>query len=223
MSTVRPRCSLDPAQHLPHRDARDRIEPGRRLVEKEDARLVDQPARDLHAAPHAARKVSDRLVRPRRQLDGLDELRNDPIALLLRHVVELRVDQQVLADAELHVARHRLRDHADRSAHVVGLANDVEAVDDRRARRRRQQRRHHADERRLARAVRPEQTEDLALLDAEAHALDGREVAEALDDVPDFDRVHDGLRSRAAAARTPSGRRRAGDRGCPRAAGSRTS
>ena len=62
--------------------------------------------------------------------------------------------------------------------------------------RRRQQRRQHPDERGLAGAVRAEQTEDLALLDGEAHALDGREVAEALDEVADVDRRHEPHRSR---------------------------
>ena len=55
---------LDPLQHLPHGDARDRIEAGRRLVEEEDARLVHQAARDLDAPPHAAREVLHLLVAP---------------------------------------------------------------------------------------------------------------------------------------------------------------
>ena len=45
----------------------------------------------------------------------------------------------------------------------VGVRDDVEAVDARRARRGRHQRGQHADERGLARAVRPEQAEDLAV------------------------------------------------------------
>ena len=68
--------------------------------------------------------------------------------------------------------------------------DDVEAVDERRARGRRQQRRQHADERRLAGAVRAEQAEDLALFDGEADAVDGGEVAEPLDDLPDVDGIH---------------------------------
>ena len=68
--------------------------------------------------------------------------------------------------------------------------DDVEAVDQRRAGGRRQQRDQHADQRRLAGAVRAEQAEDLPFLDGEADAVDGGEVAELLDDVPDVDRVH---------------------------------
>jgi hypothetical protein len=45
---------LDLAQHLPDGGARHGIEPGGGFIEKEDARLVHQPARDLHPAPHAA-------------------------------------------------------------------------------------------------------------------------------------------------------------------------
>src|SRR5207237_3069662 len=56
--------------------------------------------------------------------------------------------------------------------------------------RRRQQRDEHANERRLPRAVRAEQTEDFAVLHGEADAVDGGEVAELLDEAVDFDRVH---------------------------------
>ena len=49
---------LDAPEHLPDGGARDRIEAGGRLVEEEDARLVHQAARDLHAPAHAAREGS---------------------------------------------------------------------------------------------------------------------------------------------------------------------
>ena len=117
-----------------------------------------------------------------RELDRLEQLVDQLLALRARHAVQLREDDQVLFDAQLEVARHRLRDDADRAAHAVGLLDDVEAVDERGARGRRQQRRQHADQRRLAGAVRAEQAEDLAFLDGEADAVDGGEVAELLDD-----------------------------------------
>ena len=61
-------------------------------------------------------------------------------------------------------------------------------------------------------------------VDVEADALDGGEVAELLDDVPDVDGVASMQGSlRPAAARTPSCRPPAGGRGCRRAGGLRTS
>ena len=109
--------------------ARYRIEAGGRLVEEEDARLVDESPRDLDAAPHAAREHPHRFVAPLRQLHGLEQFVDEPLALVARDAVELREDDQVLLDAQLEVAGHRLRDHADRAADVVGLTSDVEAVD----------------------------------------------------------------------------------------------
>ena len=61
---MRSRSRLIRSQHLPDGDARHRIEAGRRLVEKEDARLVHEAARDFDAPAHAAREVLDLLVAP---------------------------------------------------------------------------------------------------------------------------------------------------------------
>ena len=108
-------------QHLPHRRARDRIEARRRLVEEEHARLVHEAARDLHAPAHAAREILDLLVLPLQELDRLEQLGNQLRCASPRHAVQLRVDQQVLLDAQLEVARHRLRDDADGAPHVVRL------------------------------------------------------------------------------------------------------
>jgi hypothetical protein len=87
-------------------------------------------------------------------------------------------------------SRSWVRNHADRLANAVCVFRDVKAVDDRGARRRHQQCGHHADERRLARPVRPEQAEDLAFVDVEGDAFDRLEVAEFLDDVANVDGTH---------------------------------
>jgi hypothetical protein len=54
----------------------------------------------------------------------------------------------------------------------------IEAVDPRRPRRRVEERAQHVDRRRLARPVRAEESEDLARLHAECHALDRFQLAE---------------------------------------------
>ena len=61
-------------------------------------------------------------------------------------------------------------------------------------------------------AVGPEQAEDLAVLDAEAEAVDGAEVAEALGQMVDFDVEHGdlGRRSRGGGRAPVIGRRAAG-------------
>jgi hypothetical protein len=183
---------LDAPEHLPDGGARHRIEPGRGLVEEEDARFVHEAAGDLHPPAHAAREGLDRLVGPGRELDGLEELGDQPFSLCARHAVELGEDEQVLLGAQLGVAGERLRDDADAPAHAVGIEAHVGAPDHGGARGGRDEGRHHADESRLARAVRTQQPEDLPLLDGESDAVDGGEVAEALDDALDVDRVSHG-------------------------------
>ena len=182
---------LEPLEHFPHVHARHRIETGRRFVEKEDPRLVNQASRDFDAPPHAAREVLHLFVAPLRQLDRVEQFVDQPLPLFARDAVQLGVDDQVFFDAQFEIAGHRLRDDADRMAHAVGLLDHVEAVNHGRAGCRRQQRRQHADQRRLAGAVWSEQAEELAGLDAERDAFDGGEVAEFLDDVLNVDRRSD--------------------------------
>ena len=67
------------------------------------------------------------------EVDGLEQLVDDAPPALARDAVELGEDAHVLLGAEVEVGGHRLRDDADAGAHVVGVADDVEAVDARRA------------------------------------------------------------------------------------------
>ena len=45
---------LDISQHLPHRDAGNRVQSGRRLIEKENLRAVHEAASNFQAAAHAS-------------------------------------------------------------------------------------------------------------------------------------------------------------------------
>ena len=65
---------LDALKHFPDMHARHRVEARRRLVEKKDAGLVDEAARDFNTAPHAARQISDLLMAPLRQLDRFQQI-----------------------------------------------------------------------------------------------------------------------------------------------------
>ena len=92
---------LQVVQHLPHRDARDRIESGGGLVEKEDARIVHQAARDFEPPPHAAGERLGLRVAPLGQVDGLQHFGDVLLALRARNAVELGVDAQVFFDGEI--------------------------------------------------------------------------------------------------------------------------
>src|SRR5207249_1542128 len=63
---------------------------------------------------------------------------------------------------------------------IRGCARDLRAIEHDRSRRRRKRARQHVEDRALARAVRADQAENLALLDPERHIVDSGEAAEAL-------------------------------------------
>ena len=196
---------LELVQHLPDRDARDGIEAGGGFVEKEDAWIVHQAARDFEPAPHAARKRLGLRVAPLGQVDGFEHFGDVLLALLARHTVELGVDAQVLFYAQVLVAGECLGNDANHLPHLIRVLAHIVPGHNGFARGDGNERGHHADERALAGAVGAEQTEDLALADAEVHILDGFEVAVALPDV--LDGNGDGTRRAIAAGRNLIGRR----------------
>ena len=178
---------LQAREHLPHGHARHRVEARGGLVEKKYSRLVHQPPRDFEPPPHAAGQVLDGLVRPLGELDRLERLPDNAHPAFPRHAVELGENQYILPGAQVEIGRHRLGNHPNRLAHFAREAPHVEAVDPRRARGGHEQRGQHADQRRLAGAVRPEQPENLPVLDLESDAVDGREFAKAFGDFFDLD------------------------------------
>ena len=179
---------LDGGQHLPHGDARNRIEAGGRLVEEEDFRVVHQSARDLQPPPHAAGERLRLRAAPLGEIDGLQQLVDVALRCSAGHAVKLGVDAEVLFDREIDVAGHGLRNHAHAVACVVrSFATSKPLM--RRARGDGQQRGHHADQRGLACAVGTQQTEDFALLHGERDVVDRGEVAILLGDVIDHDGV----------------------------------
>src|SRR5271170_4400187 len=67
------------AKIAPHVVTRLRIEAERRLVEENDFRMMQQPARDLEATLHASRKFLNQAILPIPQLNKSKELLN-PLA-----------------------------------------------------------------------------------------------------------------------------------------------
>ena len=164
---------------LPDVRPRLRIEAHGRLVEEEDARRVDQPARYLQASLHAAREGSDEMVSAVGEADH-GEHQLEPLGTDLGlDAVELGVKLEVLGSRQVVVERRLLKDEADVAAYPERLPHDVEAGDLGATGGRLQQRAEHVDRRRLAGAVRPEKAEDLALAHLERDPADCDHVAEA--------------------------------------------
>ena len=161
------------------------VEADRRLVEEEHLRVVEQPAGDVQALLHPARVTLGTLVLPALEPDELEQL-VDPRLLDLRgHSVELgEVAQVVVAGKPFVDAALAAEDVADPLPHLPRVLDDVVAEHARASRRRDEQRDQHLDRRRLARAVRAEEAEELALLDLEAHAAHRLDLFHAAADRP---------------------------------------
>ena len=118
-----------------------------------------------------------------RKLGAVDEpeLLEEPMRFGLRglrgHAEEPAVEVQVLVDVERTVERVRLRHDADHLLGAGGVRHHIHTVDDRVPTGGDDAGGEHARGRGLARAVGPEQTEDLARAHFEVEMIDGEDVA----------------------------------------------
>ena len=174
-------------QSHPHQKVapRTRVEPGARLIEQQHGRFVEQRFGQLRAALQSSRELLDALGgalgEPQTLQHGL-RASLEPCAV---QAVQVAVASQVLMHRELVVEARVLEDDTEVAAdrgrcEVQGIAEDVG-----RASGCWHQRRQDFEECGLAATVGPEQSEDLAARDAEAHVVecDARSVhvAEVLD------------------------------------------
>ena len=166
-----------------------RVEADGRLVEQEQARLVQQRAGDEQPAPHAAAQLVDLALAAVLQVRDVERAVHRLLALALRHAVEVGEDEEVLLDGERHVEVVELGDDAHLGAgllRVVGqpVAEDLELAlvgDDLGGER--------LHRRRLPRAVRAEQADARPEGDVEVEAVDRGQRAEALDHAAEPDGV----------------------------------
>ena len=147
---------FDVGQHFPHGHTGNRIEPGGRLIEKENTRAVYQSPGDLQAPAHATRKSFSLGPAPLGQIYNFEQFVNCLFPLPCGHIVKLGVDVQVFFDCEIEITGQRLRDYANGTANRIRLLLHIMSSDARRACGNRDQRRHHTDEGRFAGAVRPQ-------------------------------------------------------------------
>ena len=112
----RKRSDLDP-----HVGARLWIEAGRRLIEEERLRLVDQAHRDVELPLHPAGVRLDRPLRCRRQVESLELLGNASAKVGAGEIVDRTLQSEVLVSGRLRVEAVLLPDNADRTSHAVRL------------------------------------------------------------------------------------------------------
>ena len=151
---------------------------------------MDEAERDVETPAHAAGVRLHDPVGSVRDADELEQVADAPAQVVAAHALDTPLEHQVLAARAELVDAGVLRDVADRAADGARLAQHVVAADRRRARVGMRQRHEHAHGRRLAGAVRAEQPEHLALAHAERDAVQCLDVAVALAEIADGNRVH---------------------------------
>src|SRR5258708_3655405 len=172
--------AADLADELAHGARGVGVEPRGRLVEEHDARLVDRRPRDRHLLLHAARERRDGLRAT------VPEAHEPQVALGLRprrRAVEpeqRREEQEVLLGGLPLVEAGLLGEDADRGPDLLVLPAEAVTGDLGGPAGRRDERAEQAQGRGLARAVRAEEAEDLALSHLEVQLLDGGQTLESL-------------------------------------------
>ena len=195
---------LDPESHVL---ALLGVQPGGRLVEQQQLRLQAERAAHLHDLAHSVGQVRDPLLPVVGELQEVDDVFHAaPVLELLsphrgeeqemgqrrRAPVDMTADEEVLQDggvleeldvlegarqAERRDAMRRQRgDVAAREPNAPAVGG-VDAA-------------HQVEERRLAGSVRSDDGEHLALLDVEAHVVDGTNAPEADRQVLDGEVAH---------------------------------
>ena len=170
------------AENLGERLDRDRVEPGERLVEDEQLRLVQQRGGELRALLVAVRELLDLRVRAIREAEPLEPARCgdarrcvvEPVQAA--EVGELLADRHARVEATLlrHVAEPQPLRQPDRLPVPEHLAAvELDEPEDR------------AHRGRLAGTVRPEEAEHPPALDRERAAVEGLYLAEPLGYVED--------------------------------------
>jgi hypothetical protein len=175
---------------------------------------VQERLREIHALLVALREIADRAQRDVVERKARERAVHCVAQRRAGESAHAAGEAQEAAHAQLRIEPRRLGDEADAFVHGAGVRDRVEAVDRDAAARRHQVPGEQSDEGGLAGAVRAEQAERLARLDAQVDAGEGGAVAEAPRQRRRFDRR--AVRSRSltvAPAREVAGPRLATQRG----------
>ena len=157
-----------------------RVEAEGRLVQEDDGRVMQEPARDLESTLHPSGEGLDDGILPVLQVHERQEFLDPLPPDRLRHPVKTCVQLEVLSGGERRVNRGLLEHDPTGGSDLGRLSGHIETIDGRPPLGDRPDCDEHRNRRRLPRAVRPEKSEDLPLADLKIDVVDGDEVAEAL-------------------------------------------
>ncbi len=171
------------AQHqLEEVAAASRIEADGRFVHEEDARLVQERARELDPAAVAAAQLRGLVVRALGEPEPRQLARDARLGDRARDAVQAGMEQEIAGHRQFEIERRLLKDDAEQAqgrhriaAHVVAHDLDAAGIGD-------EQPGKELEEGGLAGAVRAEQGDELAGRRPEADAVDRANRAVGLDD-----------------------------------------
>jgi hypothetical protein len=184
----RPVAGAQLADAVPDQHPGRRVQAGGRLVQEQHPGPVQQGRGEVQAALHAARVGLDAAVDRLVQADQLGHLADLLGQDRAAQPVQASLQAEQLPAGLLGVEAGLLEGHADQPAHLGRLTHHVVPEDRARAAGGLQQGGEHADDGRLAGPVGAEEPVDLGLVDVEADAADGLDVAEAAHEIKGLDR-----------------------------------
>src|SRR5699024_5422383 len=155
----------------------------------------------VEASKHAAGERRPRLARGLVQSELVEEFGRDGLRRATGQSLQTGDEPEVLTTGELLIDRGVLSGDSDELPDPMRVASDVHAEDLRLSPADRQQGREHVDRRRLPRAVRSQESDDLPGADVEIDAVNGGEVAEGLHESSDRHRRGGCLLLRASMGR----------------------
>src|SRR3990170_2239013 len=186
------RHALIPGQSgddLPEVPPRQRIHAGRRLVQQEHVREMDERTGQAELLPHAAGEVPRQAVRRRSQAGDLQE--GGPVFAesVFGHAAQFGKEAQVLVHGQVvvEVEPQALRHVPDARLDALRIAQDVDAGHEGATAGGQQHAGQDLDDRALARAVRPQQPEDFAGINGEGGVAHGLHPPVALGEPRHFD------------------------------------
>src|SRR5699024_6296047 len=130
----------------------------------------------VEASTHAAGERRQRFVRSLLQSELVEEFGRDGLRRATGQSLQTGDEPEVLTTGELLIDRGVLSGDPDELPDPMRVASDVHAEDLRLSPADRQQGREHVDRRRLPRAVRSQESEDLPGADVEIDAVNSGEV-----------------------------------------------
>ena len=160
-----------------------------RLVQHQHVRLMQYRLRDAHSLPKSLRQLA--YVRRAVFLEpaNLYDFVRPPAYVVRGHPTNLAHKPKILAHLHVRVQRHGLRQVANMPPGVQRLVHYIVSGDGRGAFGRRVESGDYLHRCGLARAVRPQEAQNLTLLDTERNIRNGREVSVVFANVFQFDHL----------------------------------